>query len=126
MNTFNERDYFTGTAEYDHHFWDVMKGGRNVTDTLFKGSDRVSGGFFLPSGTGDKLDKAIKKESIFRNLATVIHAYNGTTRIYAKDCEDVAAWVPEGGSIPIHDAVSDFTRYPRRRPQARCIRKAGR
>lgn len=112
MNTFNERDYFTGTAEYDRHFWDVMKGGRNVTDTLSKGSDRVSGGFFLPSGTGDKLDKAIKKESIFRNLATVIHAYNGTTRIYAKDCEDVAAWVPEGGSIPIHDAVNDFTRYP--------------
>ena len=59
MNTFNERDYYTGTAEYDRHFWDVMKGGRNVTDTLSKGSDSASGGFFLPSGTEDKYSKAI-------------------------------------------------------------------
>lgn len=112
MTTFNKRDYFTGTAEYNRHFWNVMKGGNNVTDTLSRGSARESGGFYLPSGAEDKYSKAIRKESIFRNLATVIHAYNGTTRIYAKDCSDIAAWVPEGAAIPIYDAVNDFTRYP--------------
>ena len=112
MTTFNERDYFTGTAEYDRHFWNVMKGGKDVTDTLSRGSARESGGFYLPSGAEDKYSKAIRKESIFRNLATVIHAYGGSTRIYAKDCSDIAAWVPEGGPIPIYDAVNDFTRYP--------------
>jgi len=111
MATFNERDFFTGTADYDRHFWNAMKGGREVTDTLSKGSARESGGFYLPSGAKDKYSKAIKKESIFRNLATVIHAYSGS-RIFAKDCEDTAMWVPEGGSIPIYDATNDFTRYP--------------
>ena len=112
MTTFNELDYFTGTAEYDRHFWNVMKGGKDVTDTLSRGSARESGGFYLPSGAEDKYSKAIRKESIFRNLATVIHAFGGSSRSFAKDCEDIAAWVPEGGSIPIYDAVNDFTRYP--------------
>ena len=84
MTTFNERDYFTGTAEYDRHFWNVMKGGKDVTDTLSSGSARESGGFYLPSGAEDKYSKAIRKESIFRNLATVIHAYGGSSRIFAK------------------------------------------
>lgn len=89
-----------------------MKGGNNVTDTLSRGSVRESGGFYLPSGAEDKYSKAIRKESIFRNLGTIIHAYGGSTRIYAKDCPNIAVWVPEGGSIPIYDAVNDFTRYP--------------
>lgn len=42
-------------------------------------------------------------------MATVIKAYNGTSRIFAKDCSDIAAWVPEGGSIPLQDgAIVDF------------------
>lgn len=44
-------------------------------------------------------------------MATVIKAYNGASRIFAKDCSDIAAWVPEGGSISLQDGVNDFTRY---------------
>ena len=44
-------------------------------------------------------------------MATVIKSYNGASRIFAKDCSDIAAWVPEGGSIPLQDGVNDFTRY---------------
>lgn len=33
-------------------------------------------------------------------------------QIFVKDCEDIATCVPEGGFIPIYDAVNDFTRYP--------------
>lgn len=44
-------------------------------------------------------------------MATVIKAYNGASRIFAKDCSDIAAWVPEGGSIPLQDGVNDFTRH---------------
>ena len=112
MTAFNERDYFICSADYDRHFWDVMKGGRNITETLAKGTDSTSGGFFLPSGTGNKLDEAIQKKSIFRNLCTVIHAYDHGNRIFAKDCEDLAAWVPENDAIPVYDAMNDFTRYP--------------
>lgn len=43
------------------------------------------------------------------------HAYDkihgGASRIFAKDCADIAVWVPEGGSIPLQDGVNDFTRY---------------
>lgn len=44
-------------------------------------------------------------------MATVIKAYNGASRIFAKDCSDIAAWVPEGGSIPLQNGVNEFTRY---------------
>lgn len=111
MSNFNERNHTLVTGEYDRCFWDVMKGCRAVSDTIAKGSDH-SGGYYLPSDTEDKLGKAIAKESIFRSLCTVIRAYNGSSRIFAKDCEDFATWVPEGGSIPIYDAADDFTNYP--------------
>ncbi len=112
MNSYCEKDYFTSSADYDRQFWNVMKGGAVISDTLSRGSDNASGGFFLPAGSDEKLGKAIRKESIFRNLATVINAYSGSSRIFAKDCSDLAAWIPEGEAIPIYDAMNDFTRYP--------------
>ena len=112
MNSYCEKDYFTSSADYDRQFWNVMKGGAIISDTLSRGSATSSGGFFLPAGSDEKLGKAIRKESIFRNLATVINAYSGSSRIFAKDCSDLAAWIPEGEAIPIYDVMNDFTRYP--------------
>lgn len=112
MTTFDEKEFLIGTADYDTHFWNAMRGSDFAITKIHGGTDTATGGFTLPSGSDEKLAKAVKKESIFRNLATVVKAYNGSSRIFAKDCDDLAVWVPEGGDIPIYDGVDDFTRYP--------------
>ena len=112
MTTFNEKEYLIGTADYESNFWNAMRGGHYAVEKIHGGTDSATGGYTLPSGSEDKYAKAVKKESIFRNLATVVKAYNGSSRIFAKDCDDLAVWVPEGGDIPIYDGVNDFTRYP--------------
>ena len=108
MTTFNEKDRLIGTAEYNTNFWNVMRGNRYAADSIQGGKDISTGGFALPAEADDKLRKAIKRESLFRNLATVVKAYNGSSRIFAKDCDDLAAWVPENGNIPIYDGMDDL------------------
>lgn len=111
MTTFNEKERIISTAEYAANFWDVMRGNRYAVDKIHDVKDISTGGYALPSGSDDKLSKAIRRESLFRNMATVVKAYNGG-RIFAKDCDDLAEWVPENGNIPIYDGMDDFTRYP--------------
>ena len=111
MTIFNEKEYLIGTAEYSEHFWDAMRGIQHAYDKIHGGANGITGGYALPSGSNDKLQKAIKRESLFRSMATVIKAYGGASRIFAKDCADIATWVPEGGSIPLQDGVNDFTCY---------------
>ena len=111
MTTFNEKDRLIGTAEYNTNFWNVMRCNRYAADSIQGGKDISTGGFTLPAEADDRLRKAIKRESLFRNLATVVKAYNGSSRIFAKDCDDLATWVPENGNIPIYDGIDDFTRY---------------
>ena len=111
MTAFNEKEYLIGTAEYGANFWNAMRGIQHAYDKIHGGANGITGGYALPSGSNEKLQKAITQESLFRSMATVIKAYNGASRIFAKDCSDIAAWVPEGGSIPLQDGVNDFTRY---------------
>ena len=86
-----------------------MRGIPRTYDKIHSRANGITGGCALPSGGNDKLQKANTKKSLFRGMATVIKAYNGTSRIFAKDCSDVAAWVPEGGSIPLQGgAIVDF------------------
>lgn len=111
MATFNEKNQIIGSSEYNTAFWNVMRGGRYAVDKLQDVKDVSTGGFALPSDSSDKLTKAIRRESLFRNMATTVKAYNGSSRIFAKDCDDLAQWVPKNGNIPIFDGVNDFTRY---------------
>lgn len=101
-------DYMIGTPEYDRNFWNAMR---------CKGAPDISGGYItangmyaIPTAAGSKLTKAIEKNSIFRNHATVVRATGSGYRLEAKNCDDLAAWVPEGGTIPIYDGANDFTR----------------
>ena len=111
MTTFNEKNRMIGTAEYNTNFWNVMRGDRYAIDRIQDGKDISTGGYALPAAADDKLRKAIRRESLFRNMATVVKAYNSGSRIFAKDCDDLAQWVPENGNIPIQDGMNDFTRY---------------
>ena len=111
MTAFNEKEYLIGTVEYGANFWNAMRGIPHAYDKIHGGANGITGGYALPSSSNEKLQKAITQKSLFRSMATVIKSYNGASRIFAKDCSDIAAWVPEGGSIPLQDGVNDFTRY---------------
>lgn len=111
MNTFNEKNYHITTSEYDRRFWDIARGRETVNDTTSKGIDKNTGGLSLPLAADDKYTKAVTEKSAFRKIATVIKAYGGGNRIFAKVCDDIAAFVPESGTIPIYDATDDFTRH---------------
>lgn len=65
----------------------------------------------MPATASNKYTKAIEKESLFRQIGTTVNAYHSNYRILAKDCNDLAQFVPEGGTIPLYDAVNDFTPY---------------
>ena len=52
---------------------------------------------------------AINQEGVFRSLATDIQVYDHTYNIKTVEGDDVAVWVPEGGTIPITDSMADFS-----------------
>ncbi|MBP3222792.1 MAG: phage major capsid protein [Actinomycetaceae bacterium] len=112
MITRNEKEYLVGTADYNTNFWNHMRGNPAAKDKIHDGRDTTTGGFDLPQASENKLAEAIVRESIFRKIATTVDALGGASRIYAKDTDDVAAWVPEGEEIPIRDGMDDFEQYP--------------
>lgn len=64
-----------GTKEYRNSFWNVLKEGRNADPTemrdLFKAEDS-KGGYLAPEEFETTLLKSLAKESVMRQLATVV------------------------------------------------------
>lgn len=98
----------TSVPEYDIQFWNAMRGYRGTEEVLSKGRMIATNSYALPVVAAKKISDAIKKESVFRNLATVIKAYHTGFRILAKDCRDVAQFIPENTEIPVQDGKEEF------------------
>ena len=109
MITYTERLPYTGSPEYDKHFWNAMRGNDGSYAELSKGRNIETGTYAMPNSTNNKYMAALEKESLFRNIGTTIKAYDFGYRIFAKDSDDLAQWIPEGESIPIYDGIDDFT-----------------
>ena len=99
------------TVDYKNHFWNALRGRAHSEAVFEAGRNRSTGSYTLPTASEGSYDKAIRKEGLFRNIATVVKAYGGSSRIFARDCDDSAAWVPEGGEISLADGMEDFTKY---------------
>jgi HK97 family phage major capsid protein len=97
---------------YDAQFWNVMRGLPGIAEIDEPMIDRTTGELLLPDADTEKLDAAVTDESVFRSIATVVRSYDAGSRIFVHDSDDIAAWVPESGSIPIQDGMKDFTVYP--------------
>lgn len=109
MITYTERLPYTGSPEYDKCFWNTMRGKDDLYAELSKGSNAETGTYALPNTSNNKYMAVLEKESLFRRIGTVIKAYGNGYRIFAKDTNDIARWVPEGESIPVYDGIGDFT-----------------
>lgn len=109
MNTYMERLPYTGSPEYDKQFWNAMRGNNGSYAELSKGRSTETGTYALPNSSNNKYMSALENESLFRRIGSVIKAYGSGYKIYAKDTNDLAEWVPEGDAIPIYEGIDDFT-----------------
>ena len=108
MKTYSEMLPYIEGRDYENHFWNAMRGKPGHKEFIAKGAESVTGAFTLTPKGQDKYMTAIKQESLFRNLATDIQVYDHDYRIKTVNSEDVAVWVPEGGTIPLSDGMGDF------------------
>lgn len=111
MNEIKKTTLHTGDPEYDKNFWNLARGADGYEGALAMCTDRATGGCPLPSMAQNTFSKVLNKESLFRRIGTTMNALNNGYRIFAKDCEDIAMWVPEGGAIPIYEGIEDFTEH---------------
>lgn len=104
-------DSFTvGTADYKENFWNkVMKGDRNATNLIQKGasSDDM---YVIPYDSNRKYMEALKKECIFRNIATNISSVDSDMDIWMSDSTDPAEWAQTNPYNTIKDVVDVFTK----------------
>jgi HK97 family phage major capsid protein len=112
MKDYKEQMILTGSPAYDWDFWLAMRGNAAMWDRLADGAMEGTNTYAMPNAAQNKFADALKKHSVFRNIATVINAYNVSYRILARDTTDLAQWVPENGEIPLYDGMDDFTQYP--------------
>ena len=69
------------------------------------------GTYLFPTAASKKCMSELEKKSIFRQIATTIHAYGTDYKLMGTDTKDVATWVPEGGEIPMYNGMENFTKY---------------
>ena len=95
--------------DYEIHFWNAIRGKQGHKEHLAKGIDTATGAFTLTPKGQEKYMATIKQEGLFRSLATDIRVYDHAYNIKTVEGDDVAVWVPEGGTIPITDGMADFS-----------------
>ena len=95
--------------EYEPRFWNMARCRSGQGDHPSTGYNTANGTYALPAAFGKKLEQALSRESLFRVMATVIRAYGNDCTLYAKDTNDLAQFVEEGGLIPVYDGIDDFT-----------------
>jgi len=103
-----EKKIHVGQPEYDTHFWSAMRGNAGSYNKLELGRIPATGAYLMPGASSTKCMNALGKESLFRQIGTVVKVYGNGYKILAKDCDDLAMWVPEGGDIPLRDGMTDF------------------
>lgn len=108
----NKKDTFTkvNEPEYSNHFWNYLM-GREGHEAYLDAGKKITGAYVLPTISATKFEKKMKETSLFRQLATCLYAPNGPSDILAKVNTDTATWVALGGTIPVYDAIDDFSTY---------------
>lgn len=111
MSKFRESMIMTGQPEYEKYFWNSMRGDNAAYDKLDMGRMANIGTYLFPTAASKKCVSELEKESIFRQIATTIHAYGTDYKLMGTDTKDVATWVPEGDEIPMYNGMENFTKY---------------
>ena len=92
----------TATDEYNHAFWDMMRGDGHVLEVrnaLSVGKDD-EGGYTVPDEFERRLVQGLEENNIFRQMAHVIRTSSGTRKIPVANDTMEASWIDEGEAIP--------------------------
>lgn len=111
MNTYTTMLNNINSNDYETHFWNVLRGGQDNTNTLAKGVDSLTGAYTLAAEGQQKYLASVKKAGVFRTLATDVQAYDQQYRIKVANDDDIAVWVPEGTAIPLSNTAADFRNF---------------
>lgn len=98
------------STAYYNDFWNEMRGVQVVTDSFYNNRESKTNAYHLPEASNRKYTAALQKESVVRQLATVVNATRSDSRIYAFDCEGQAEW-GEGNDTEDMDNEGDFKRF---------------
>ena len=108
MKTYTELLPHIESRDYEINFWNTLRGRNFRREASTPTLDLSPYALALSPAGQDKYMAALKKESLFRNLATTIQAYGHEYRIKTTQTGDVSAWVPEGESVTVTDGMDDF------------------
>ena len=98
------------STAYYNDFWNEMRGVQAVTDSFYNNRESKTNAYHLPEESNRKYMAALQKESVVRQLATVVNATRSDSRIYAFDCESQAEW-GDGNDAEDMNNEDDFKRF---------------
>ena len=98
------------STAYYNDFWNEMRGKQAVTDSLYNNRESKTNAYHLPGESNKKYTAALQKESVVRQLATVVNATRSDSRLWTFDCEGQAEW---GDMVNLEgmDNEDDFQRF---------------
>ena len=109
MTTYSEKLPYINDRAYETDLWNSLRGKTTTRSAILdKGVDSYSGAFTLTPKMLAKFNSHLEQESLFRGIASTFRAYDNQYRIKTANNQDVATWVPEGGSIPMATGMEDF------------------
>ncbi len=103
-----ESEMKIASREYSTEFWDMAMRGFPVNESIMDNGRVKNGMFKLPLDSGMDYQKALVKESIFRNIATCIDAPRSDSTIWISDSDVVASFVPDNQPINVESVTEDL------------------
>lgn len=104
--------YQINSMEYEKQFWNAMRGKNPSCEGLTQGRHQLTSSYTLPTANGKKLMESIKRDNIFRPLATNLTAAGSDFTIQTCDAKDIATWLGDGSLNSYYDGIDEFKRIP--------------
>ena len=98
------------STAYYNDFWNEMRGMEVISDSLSNVRESKTNACPLPEESEKKYMAALKKESIVRQLATVVNATKSDSRLWTFDYTGQAEW-SDIVNLEGLDTEEDFQRF---------------
>ena len=98
------------STEYHREFWDVVRGKQRSGRYIESGRNVDNGSYRLPYESNEQFASVLKKENLFRQIATVVTAAHGDHTIWAHNDEPAVAWLNPQNNNGFHKNIPAFDR----------------
>lgn len=108
---------------YEKDFWNYAKGAASA-HAIRDAFDGSTGMYPLPSGSSKKFEDEITKESVMRQICTIVDFKSTTGQLHTSEFDDKASFLAEGDDVPVTDIKDDFSKTSVGRHKMATILKA--